>query len=74
MTSHRLPEYRAAHRAGDINTAIVIGNPASVFEEIARVAATICQVPIAAVTLPDPDSRWRDHSAVGSSAEECDSR
>ncbi|NPT56839.1 EAL domain-containing protein [Paraburkholderia elongata] len=69
MTSRRLPEYRAAHLGDNINAAIVTGTAASVFEEVVCVAATICQVPIAAVSLPDPDSRWL-HSDVGLSAEE----
>ncbi|MCX4175478.1 MULTISPECIES: EAL domain-containing protein [Paraburkholderia] len=69
MTSHRLPEYRPAHRGDAINSAIVSGTITSVFEEVARLAATICEVPIAAVTLPDPDSSWL-HSDVGLSAEE----
>ena len=69
MTSHRLPEYRAAHRSGDIDTTIFTDTAMSVFNEIARVAATVCEVPIAAVTLPDPDSTWL-HSDAGLSAEE----
>jgi diguanylate cyclase (GGDEF)-like protein/PAS domain S-box-containing protein len=69
MTSHRLPEYRASHRGDDISATSVAGTATSLFEEIARLAATICEVPIAAVTLPDPDSS-RLHSDVGLSAEE----
>ena len=59
MTSHRLPEYRASHRGDDISATSVAGTATSLFEEIARLAATICEVPIAAVTLPDPDSKLR---------------
>jgi hypothetical protein len=69
MTSRRLPENRAALRSGDITNRVVTGASASVFEEIARVAAAICQVPIAAVTLPATDSRWR-HAVAGSSVEQ----
>ena len=69
MTSRRLPEYRVAHRGDDITTCVDTGTTASILEEIAHVAATICQVPIAAVNLPATDSRWR-HSVAGSSAEE----
>lgn len=69
MTYHPLPGHSAARHDANINVPVIGGASVSVFEEIARVAATICQVPISAVTLPDRDSRWR-HSVFGSTAQD----
>ncbi|SFU26354.1 PAS domain S-box-containing protein/diguanylate cyclase (GGDEF) domain-containing protein [Paraburkholderia aspalathi] len=57
MTARSPYGYHGRHSVDGINAADTHVS-SSLFEEIARTAALICQVPIAAITFSDPNLRW----------------
>ncbi|MGQ7935419.1 EAL domain-containing protein [Paraburkholderia sp. D1E] len=57
MTARSPHGYKGRHSVAGINSADTHLS-SSLFEEIARTAALVCQVPIAAITFSDPNLRW----------------